>query len=176
MKLLQKNLFFLVSLLLLLTACSANIEDQEKKAHELVKRVLEKEAKETNVESKGLLFHLPNGMKMDDSDPHNIIVTEGESTYILFINPQEDRNSKVVYEATLHSADDFRYNETFDGDGQFGYLLIHEIANQEEVVYEVIVGVGGVKMTTITKAKDVASKAEMMMEVVTSVRFDNKIE
>lgn len=162
--------FIMVMLLTLLGACSANIDDEQIKAEQLAKESFTSDSKETNTDTEYFSLYVPSAMKLDDTDPNNILITEGEELYLLFINQNEGQASKVIYESTLNSAENFRLNKTFENENQFGYILIKDNSEKE---YELTIGVGGVKMSTVTDASNIAENAQTMMEIVNSIQFDS---
>lgn len=162
--------------LVMLSACSASIDEEKKVAQEAVKNVFTSELDvETNKEMKGYHFYLPKGMVMKESIDNNIVLARGKNIYILFINPQEQSSSEVVYQSSVSPKITYVMDETFTTKGEFGYLLIHEI-NSEKDVYELTVGIGGVKLTTETNTKHLADNAKEMMEIVKSVENKNLIK
>ncbi|WAA11749.1 hypothetical protein [Fervidibacillus halotolerans] len=166
----KRKWLFLIMLLSLLTACTGTLEEETEKAKEQAVEVFEAKAKNANVEKETLSLYLPHGIEVDETDPNNVILTRGDKLYLLFINPNEDEKSQVVYEATAETGEDYLLNETFQSDDRFGYIVLKEV---EEDVYELTVGIGGIKLTTETNKKDLADDAGMMMEIVSSVQLQN---
>lgn len=161
---------FLIALLLALTACTGTINEEQEKAKDQVTEAFQGKAKNANVTKDHLSLYVPHGMEIDESDPNNILLTRGDKLYLLFINPNENERSQVVYQATVESGEKFRVNETFDSKERFGYILIKDLV---EDTYELTVGIGGIKLTTETTLKDLADEAGMMMEIVSSVQLKN---
>ncbi|WAA10090.1 hypothetical protein [Fervidibacillus albus] len=170
MRLLQSG-FVLMTVLFLLAACTGTIQEESEKAKEQAMEAFEGKAKNANVEKDTLSLYLPLGIEVDETDPNNVLLTRGDKLYLLFINPNENENSRVVYEATTESGDDFLLNETFESDERFGYILVKEV---DEDVFELVVGIGGLKLTTESDKKDLADDAKMMMEIVSSVQLNNE--
>lgn len=170
MKRLLKGALLLVVSVLLLSACSANVKEEQKATDEKVIGALESTPKEAKEKNEDIQFHLPFGFEIKEKLQNNILLKNGSKTYILFYNPHEGPESEVVYNATLN-AKKFDFKKTYKRDGKFGYLLIREL---EENQQEVTVGIGGVKMTTETKTKSMKNDAEMMMQIVKSVKSMNK--
>lgn len=166
-----KKTWLLLFVLLLLSACSTSIKEEQKAAKENAYQAFQEESKKPNKDSKGISFYLPVGMEIDSSDTYNHIIKKGSKIYILFINPNEDEKSKVIYESTLKSADKYRLAETFTDDKKFGYIFIRDI---EKDLYELIVGIGGIKMTTQTELGNLANDAKIMMEMVHSIQLKNE--
>ena len=165
------NLKFLLLLIpfFILSACSASIEDVKEETKENVEASFTDERKSPNEELKDFSLYLPFGMKVDDTDPTNTIIKKGDQIYILFINPIESMDSRVVYESTLKNAGEFIINETFEEKDKFGFLLVREI--NDDGKYELTVGIGGYKLTTDTDASEMADNAGKMMEILSSIQL-----
>lgn len=162
-----KGALLLVISVLLLSACSANIEEEQKATNDKVANAFKSALKKANEKADDIRFYLPEGYNVKDKSPNNIILKNGSLQYILFYNPQEGAESKVVYNATISNSDEFQYKKTYKKDDQFGYLLIKEL---DDNLQEVTVGVGGVKITTELKTKNMKNEAEVMMQIVRSVK------
>jgi hypothetical protein len=85
------------------------------------------------------------------------------------VNPKEKPSSKAMYESTVQSVKKPVLNETFKSNNRLGYVIISKV---DDDVFEVTVGIGGVKLTTETKARSVSESAEKMMEIVSSVSIE----
>ncbi|MCU9614244.1 hypothetical protein OEV98_11795 [Caldibacillus lycopersici] len=166
-----KNTIYLLVLLLLLilTACSATISEEQDKAKENAVEAFEANNINPNNSIENFSVYLPSGMDVDESDPNNIVLSNGSKLYLLFINPNENESSKVIYETTLNSTENIRLKETFEKDNRFGFIIINDVS---EDLYELTVGIGGTKLTTETDAANIAHEAKLMMEIVSSIEFD----
>ncbi len=162
-------LFVIIIFLTLLSACSANIEEEQKKAVEAAHSSFLEKKTAPNKELDAISLYLPFRMDIDDTNPYNLLLTKGNQSYILFINPNEEENSQVVYETTIQGADQIRINETFQEDDKFGFIIIQDIGDE---LYSLTVGRGGIKMTTETDAGAIAREAGTMMKIVSSVQFN----
>ncbi|WP_062354907.1 hypothetical protein [Bacillus kwashiorkori] len=160
-----------VSFVLLLTACSGTINEEQKKARDAAKEIFESETVKANKESEAISFFLPSSMKIESEDANNLLLAKGSKLYILFHNPNEGKDSNVLYDTTLKSAKEYRLNEKFSKEGELGFIFIKDL---EEEKYELIVGIGGSKITTETTVKDLADDAELMMRIVSSVTMPEK--
>lgn len=167
MKQIHKFFLIMIPLLMLLTACSGSIEEEQEKAIERTKEAFQSEMKANN-ELNDYNIYLPSGMKVETEDENNILLSSGSTQYILFINPIEGENSTVTYESTLLTSDNFRVNEKFEDENRFGYLLISDV---DEELYEVTVGIGGIKMTTAASVNDLAHEAKLMMQIISSIEL-----
>jgi hypothetical protein len=166
--------FWLFLLFLLpLAGCTGDIGDELEKAKMNVQQAFEKEAETPNQELDFISLYVPFGMTIERTDENNFLLEKGKQMYILFINPNETADSKAVYESTRKGGDEWLLDETFTSDGKFGYVLV---ASVDEDLYEVTVGIGGIKMTTETSKRHVADYAGSMMETVSSVEIKKNKE
>jgi hypothetical protein len=88
-------------------------------------------------------------------------------SYLLFVNENEEANSKVSYDTLVEKYEKPFISETFEDQERFGYLFVN---NLEKNTYEVTVGIGGTKLTTEAKANDVSDAAKNMMDIVKSIQ------
>lgn len=159
-------ILFLLSTILLI-GCQASITDQGEEAKKAISEQLKENPKETNKESEDIAFFLPFGFEIDEESPNNIILKNGSKTYILFYNQHENQQSDVVYKSTLNQHEKFEVNQKWNEGDYFGYLLVEKL--KEDNMNEVIVGIGGVKLTSEVKTSSIATEAAQMMEIVHSV-------
>jgi hypothetical protein len=150
---------------ILLGACSASLEEQQEEISEAVETEFASEPEETNHSNKDIDYRLPFGFEKEDEATNNILLKNGSKTYILFYNQHELADSRVVYESTLKQHAVWDVNRTYEQDNKFGYLLIKELP---EDGYQVVTGVGGVKVTTETK--NLKSDATAMMNIANSAK------
>jgi len=152
----------------LLSACTSSLQDKQQDVKKLLETSVTDESEKPNKEAEGIRFYLPFAMKMNESDDNNILVTKGDQLFILFINKNEKEDSRVVYEAMLKEANSYMFTETFTNKHKFGYVFLKETDKNK---YELTVGIGGYKMTTMTDLKRLTQDAEMMMKVVSSIEL-----
>ena len=162
------TILFLVSFALVLAGCSASIEEEAENTISLLEETFSAEPTETNTSNDEISYYLPNSMEIESEQDNNLIIKEGKQTFILFVNQIEEKDSKVMYESIIEKVDENVLEETFEDDNRFGYTIVQGL---EDNLYEVTVGIGGVKMTTEAKANSVSESAELMMEIVSSVTY-----
>jgi hypothetical protein len=165
MKLFGVKALFIFIALVGLSACSASFEEVLEETKTAVEAEFNKEADKTNNSNDDIMYRLPFGVEKEEETPNNILLKNGSRTYILFYNQYEESGSKVVYESTLEQHTEWDANITFEQDGDFGYLLVKQL---DEDNYQIVTGVGGVKLTTETK--NLKSDAVTMMEIANSVK------
>jgi hypothetical protein len=165
----KKLLFVLLSMVMMIAGCSASIKEEAKNTKKAVEAVFQEKPKEPNKKHEFFSYYLPIGMEVQNEFKYNILFKEGKNNYILFVNPKEKPSSKAMYESTVQSVKKPVLNETFKSNNRLGYVIISKV---DDDVFEVTVGIGGVKMTTETKARSVSESAEKMMEIVSSVSIE----
>lgn len=149
----------------LLSGCSAQFSEQKAEIKKEVSNTFETQPEKTNNSTKDIDYYLPSEFKMEEETPNNVLFNNGSKTYILFYNQHEKEDSKVVYESTVKQQKEWDANETFSKNGKFGYMLVKQLKENQ---YQLIVGIGGVKLTTETD--NVKEDAEAMMEIANSVK------
>ncbi len=168
----KNKLILLGCVCILLVGCSSTEEivaDTKDSVHEM----FEEGPKGINVKKGNFEFYLPDAMDVQEQQEileNNLLLSEGDQTYILFVNPieKENRDSRVIYEST-QSDNNYILNETFEKNKQFGFVQILALEDKNKT-YEVTVGVGGAKLTTITKKTNLVKSAKKMMKIANSVR------
>lgn len=169
----MKNRLLLSICLLLLTGlvvgCSVSVDEEIKKVESAVEEAFVKKPIETNEKYEDFSYYLPSDMKIDSEEGNNnLIMKKGSQLFILFVNPNEESNSKVMFESTGTETKDELVVKTFEDQNRFGYIKVQEL---DKNLFEIVVGIGGVKMTTQTKASEILESAQQMMDIVASVKF-----
>ncbi|MBY6053290.1 hypothetical protein [Cytobacillus firmus] len=155
---------------ILLSACSASLEEEQTAAKNAAEEAFNQSPEKTNHKFEDIEYYLPFGYEVEEASPNNIILKNGSKRYILFYNQHEDSDSKIVYDATLKQKDEFEVKETFTKEGHNGFLLINSVKKDE---HELVVGIGGVKLSTQAKTRNLSSDAAAMMEIANSVQMNN---
>lgn len=158
--------------LFLLAGCMATPEERLAEGLSVTRTAFEKEPPETNKTAGQTELYLPGGYDIEEpSDEHNIIITKGSNSYVLFINPNEAADSKFFYDLQKANAEmEWIADETFEQKGRFGFTTLRAIADDR---IEVIVSAGGVKMTTISEESNVPGNMEWMMKTARSIDEGN---
>lgn len=167
----RKFLILLVifSYIFAMTGCSASIEEEISQAKKQVETAFKSKPIEPNEKAKLFSFYLPGEFELEQELNNNVILKQGRQTFILFVNPKENLNSQLMYETLVKNSSKNMLKSTFIDKERFGYVSVKSVG---ESLYEISVGIGGIKMTTETKAKNVAKNAEEMMKIVTSVQIN----
>ena len=161
----------LMLLLLVLSGCNQSIDDQIANGLQLTEKVFAEEPEEHTVEIGDIKLYLPSNFKVEDSsDAYNIVISKGKESYILFINDREAQDSKLYYSLFKENeADKIIEESTFVKDGRFGFTAVLKTDQENEM--ELIVSSGGVKMSTISKAKQIENNLREMTKIVHSVKM-----
>jgi hypothetical protein len=155
--------------LILMVGCSTSVDEKRDETIKAVQEQLNKDPKDPNKKTEEIEYYLPFGFEIEEESPNNIILKNGSKTYILFYNQQENVLSDVVYKSTLNRHDKFEIDQKWPEKDSFGYLLVSSL--DEKDMNELIVGIGGVKITSEVKTGSLTTEAAQMMEIVHSVQL-----
>ena len=147
-------------------ACSVPFDEAQKR-HKPPLRKLSERTPKANKENDEIKYYVPSGVTVESEEPSNILLTGGGYEYRLFYNPLESEKSRLVYEVTQEQRK-YDVKKSFENQDRFGFLLIKKLDDKES---EIVVGVGGVKVTSKVKTKDLAKSAAKMMEIACSVQM-----
>lgn len=150
----------------LLFGCQASLDDQKEESIKAVQKQMNKKPQESNEEAQDIDFYLPFGYEIDEESPNNVILKNGSKTYILFYNQFENQQSDVVYKSTLNQHEKYEIDKKWEDKENFGFFLVEKL---DDDMNEIIVGIGGVKLTSEVKTSSLATEAAQMMEIVNSV-------
>ena len=161
----KKILWMVVVLSLLMVACSPSEEEAYSDAKSQVKEaVLADQVKEPNKELENFSLYVPEALNIIEQGPTNVIFQEDDQPYVLFINEFEEPNSQYLYNQLPE--EDEVYISTIETADAFSYILIQK---REENEYELSVGIGGIKMTTMTELDHLSGESERMIEIIRSI-------
>ncbi|MDQ0272216.1 hypothetical protein [Cytobacillus purgationiresistens] len=110
---------------------------------------------------------MPKGYKIKREKSNNLLLQKGRRTYLLFYNHHEAYDSEGVYDTAIEQTE-YDVNDDFRDDKSFGFLLMK--ANDDQT-NELIVGIGGVKLTAQSKTKNMVEDTRVMMEIAKSVKI-----
>jgi hypothetical protein len=162
-----------IALTVLLSGCLAAPEERIADGVAKVAAAFEEEPPEANESSDGTELYLPRSYTIEEpSDKQNIIITKGNDSYVLFINPNEAADSTLFYDLQKANPEQqWVADETFEQSGRFGFTTVREIAEDR---YELIVSSGGVKLTTISEERDIENNMDWMMKTVRSIHTKDR--
>ncbi|RYG71549.1 hypothetical protein EU245_13820 [Lentibacillus lipolyticus] len=159
--------------ILILTGCSMMQSEEEaiQHAEETAEKLFHADdAVEANKELDTFSMYVPAGLEVDKEELSNVILKDGNQTYIVFYNNLEGPKSKLSYKAAAKE-DKALLLERFKDKNKFGYIRIMPADKEDK--YELQLGVGGVKITTYTPKKSLESDAEEMMKMARSIALEN---
>ncbi|MDN4493716.1 hypothetical protein [Ureibacillus aquaedulcis] len=157
------------ALLFTLTGCGKTVEEQIDTGVASAQTVFEENPQQPNKTIGKIELYVPSGYDVKESeDLNNLIITQGEESYILFVNYQEKEDSNLQYELLKNdSSKKIIKEETVEFDGAFGFSAV---LDYDEEQFELIVSSGGVKMSTISEDENIDQKLVDMMTIVRSVK------
>ena len=163
-----KFIFLVLMSAVILTACGQSLEERAATGVNVAEEVFLANDKASTEEIDGVKLYKPMGFTIkESSDAQNIIFMKNDDTLILFINPNEEVDSRLFYDILLEDQHKKVVAlETFIEDGAFGFATVIESDDNQ---VELVASVGGSKITTLTKKKNIAANLRVMMEVVRSI-------
>lgn len=157
-------------LLFTLTGCGKTVEEQIDTGVASAQTVFEENPQQPNKTIGKIQLFVPSGYEVKESeDLNNLIIKQGNSSYILFVNYHEKEDSNLHYELLKKDpSKKIIKEETVELDGAFGFSAVLEYDKEQ---FELIVSSGGVKMSTISEDKNIDQKLVDMMTIVRSVKI-----
>ncbi|WP_027964214.1 hypothetical protein [Halalkalibacillus halophilus] len=152
--------------LVIFAACSQSEEEALNDAENRLKDAfLSTEINEENYSLNMLDIYKPEELEVSEDRNYNVIFTDGERPFVLFINEFEAPNSKWFYN-NLEENEEELFLSTFENEDAFTYL--HAIQSDEDQM-EIHLGIGGIKMSTISNVNQVEEDVEMMINMIRSI-------
>ncbi|WP_237704128.1 hypothetical protein [Planococcus donghaensis] len=155
----------------LMAGCSATSENLVVQGVSNARDAFEAEPKSDNEKIGQTALYVPNGYVIEElQDDFNGLITNGGDSFSLAINPNEKATSTLFYDLQkVNPKQLWLVDEKFRQNGRFGFVTVTEIAEDK---LELVVGAGGVKMTTISTENDFPKNIDWMMKTVRSVELD----
>lgn len=156
----------------LLTGCGKSLDEQVSEGITNAEAAFSDEPIKSNVKEGNVSVYLPEDYVLDATDKEfNYLINSKDDQYILFINENESETSKLNYQLIVDEKKDAIVSlKELEEEKQFGFAAVIEYAEKE---YELVVSIGGVKLSTITNGKKIDEKLTNMMEIVRSVEILN---
>lgn len=130
----------------------------------------EAEPKTTNEKMGQTYLYMPNGYVLQKSqNDFQGLITKGDDTFSLLINPNEHDSSTIFYE--LQKVDPQQLwlaDEVFQRSDRFGFVTVSEITEDK---LELVVGAGGARLSTITTERKLPENMNWMMKTVRSINY-----
>ena len=162
------HVIVLVMTMALLAACGQTVEEQATSGMDNAETIFNSKSTATNQSIGHIELYLPKGYEIKKGiDESNYIIVNEKDSYILFVNPHETEDSQLHYSILKEDLKGEMIQEKkFQSDGVFGFSAV---IGQSESQYQLVVSVGGVKLTTISEDKKIDDKLQKMMQIVRSV-------
>ncbi len=169
----MKNWMLILTALLsifILAACGKSLEEQIETGIESAKATFEGEIHDPNTTVVKINVFLPSGYTIEESeDESNYLLKKDGKEFILFVNENEGKNSKLLYDLFKENiGKEIIKEETIENEEEFGFTAV--LKNDEDS-YELIVNSGGVKVSTLSDEHNIDSKLEEMMQIARSVNL-----
>ncbi|SFM09312.1 hypothetical protein SAMN04487943_107254 [Gracilibacillus orientalis] len=142
-------------------------EEVLSEAIEVAEQQFQQNSKEQNQQIDSFSLYLPEGYEVEKQAANNWLLTKEEKTFILFYNALEAQTSRLNYEAAKEE-DNHEWLVSFEDQDRFGYVNIVEHEEQ----FEVQLGVGGVKVTTISTESELKQDVMDMMDIANSIAYE----
>ncbi|WP_156646127.1 hypothetical protein [Lentibacillus sp. JNUCC-1] len=117
-----------------------------------------------NYQGETFSFFVPAELEVMDADAHNVVLEDDEHTYIVFYNSLENKKSTLNYDAAQNPGS--LLYQSFEAKDRFGYI---RILPDDEEQFEIQVGIGGAKITTITDLQALDDQAAELMKMARSI-------
>ncbi|WP_186578340.1 hypothetical protein [Aquibacillus kalidii] len=114
-------------------------------------------------------LYLPEELTVDQEENSNLVLSKEEQIYLLFYNPLESSKSELNFQSA-QAAGNYVLLESFTDDQRFGYIMVK---TAKKDAFELQIGVGGVKITTITSKVHLVEDAELMMKMANSIAYES---
>jgi hypothetical protein len=154
----------------LLAGCGKTVDEQVLEGITTVQAAFEQEPIKANTKENNISLYLPVDYVIDPSkEENNYLINSSDDQYILFINEKEPENSQLNYDLLMKSEDESIVKvEQLQGEKHFGFVAVKQFSEKE---YELIVSIGGIKLSTVTNQKKIDEKLANMIDIVRSVEI-----
>ncbi|ANU11445.1 hypothetical protein A1A1_09966 [Planococcus antarcticus DSM 14505] len=161
----------LLLLIGILSGCMATPEEQVVQGVSNAHAAFESEPQRANKTAGQKELYVPAGYDFEEaSDGLSSLITRGSDSFVLLVNPNEKATSTFFYNLQKADAEQqWVVDETFQQNGRFGFTMVKEIAEDR---LELVVGTGGVKLTTVTEESELPRNMDWMMKTVRSIDSD----
>lgn len=158
--------FLFILVVVFIAGCGLKSEEEViKETKDAAKETFSaEEGIEVNKELENFSLYLPDDLTVKDATASNVILKNGDQTYIVFYNKLELPTSKLNYKSAQR--DDALLIESFSDQDKFGYIRV--LASEDDK-YELQIGIGGVKITTYTEKSDLVEDARELMKMARSI-------
>lgn len=162
-----KMLALLSVLVLLVSGCSSDIDEEKSKVVDAAKQAFVETPEDPNAKSGEIDFYSPSGYKIVEENEYNITLENKGDTILLFINPNEAATSTLLLDLIEQNKEEYLEYAKFEEEDKIGFVALKELDDKK---YELTVGVGGVKMTTQTETNRLEDYAGQLMKMANSIK------
>lgn len=163
------HIFIVSIVMLIVSGCNQSVEEQVSAGLDHAKTTFESKPHAPNKSIGHIELYVPKGYSVEKGiDELNYTLVNDKDSYILFVNPNEPMDSQlhhIILKEDPHN--EIVQEKTYIGDGTFGFSAVIQ---READQYELVVSIGGIKLTTLSKNKNIDQKLQEMMEIVQTVR------
>ena len=154
----------------LLASCGKTVEEQVSEGITTVQSAFEQQPVQGNTKENNISLYLPEDYVIDPSkEENNYLIHSSDDQYILFINENEPGNSQLNYDLLMKKEDESILKvEQLKGEEHFGFVAVKQFSEKE---VELIVSIGGIKLSTVTNQKKIDEKLANMIDIVRSVEI-----
>ncbi len=153
---------------LLLASCGKTLEEQVSEGITTVQAAFEQKPVKANTKENDISLYLPVDFVIDPAkEENNYFINSSDDQYILFINENEPDDSQLNYDLLMKSEDESIIKvKQLQGEKHFGFVAVKQFSEKD---YELIVSIGGIKLSTVTNQKKIDEKLANMINIVRSV-------
>ncbi|ANU25772.1 hypothetical protein I858_001600 [Planococcus versutus] len=164
------RMILLLLLIGILAGCTTAPEELVTQGISNARDAFEAEPKTINEKMGQTDLYIPNGYVLQKSqNDFQGLITKGDDTFSLLINPNEHESSTIFYELQkVNPQQLWLADEVFQQNERFGFVTVSEIAEDK---LELVVGTGGVKLSTITTNHKLSEDMNWMMKTVCSINY-----
>ncbi|MFA9559069.1 hypothetical protein ACERII_17300 [Evansella sp. AB-rgal1] len=165
-KIVKLTMLFLV--VAVLSACNISEEQVQQHASDSFEEKLNQEKKTTTYKTNDIELYIPSFTEVEVLDEYNLVLERENHLYLLFLNdlPYFESREQLLEEVMVES-EPFIFKKLKTEEGHGAYLIVTEFDDEQ---YRVVVGYNGVKITTICTLAEMNSTAELMYDIVQSVK------
>lgn len=154
-----------------LAGCGKSVQEQIEVGVASAETIFQEGAEVPNTTIGSIEVFVPKSYTVEQgANEMNYILTKDKDSYILFVNTNEQEDSKLHYDNLM--ADQTKNvvkSQEMESDEEFGFSAV--VQYEDDKHYELIVSIGGIKMTTISEDRKIEDKLNTMMQIVRSVNI-----
>ena len=153
-----------------LVGCGKTVDEQVSEGITTVQAAFSQQPIKANTKENNISLYLPEDYVIDPSkEEYNYFINSSDDQFILFINENEPENSQLNYDILMKNKDESIIKvEQLQGEKHFGFVAVKQFTEKE---YELIVSIGGIKLSTVTNQKKMDAKLSNMIDIVRSVEI-----